>query len=195
MRRQIHHHAYITDSGEGGLIVLDLQSSAARRLLDGHPAVLAEATDITIGDQPWLLGGRTPQVHCDGIAYDAEHDRVYFQALTGRTLYLIDAALLRDPRTLPKRVAGGVQVALIHRPVDGILAGPGGTIYLSNLEQSAIDRWSPGGDIARVADDPRLAWPDSFSLTADGWLYVATSQIHLGPQPDTPYRIMRIKVY
>ncbi len=190
-----HNHAYITDSGEGGLIVLDLHKREARRLLDGHPAVLAEDTDITIGDLPWQMGGRTPRVHSDGIAYVPKRDRVYFQALTGRTLYGIDAAVLRDKEASAEKVAAAVKAELKHRPVDGILAGPDGAIFLSNLEQSAIDSWAPGGNVERIAGDERLAWPDSFSLTADGWLYVATSQIHLGPQPDTPYLVLRIKVY
>jgi sugar lactone lactonase YvrE len=190
-----HEHAYITDSGEGGLIVLDLKTGASRRVLDGHASVLAEDTDITIGDTPWQIGGQTPRVHSDGIAYDAKRDLVYFQALTGRTLYSIDAAVLRDSKTPGEKVAEAVKAVLTHRPVDGILAGPDGAVYLSNIEQSAIDCWAPGGKPERVEGDDRLAWPDSFSMTADGWLYVATSQIHLGPQPETPYLILRIKMY
>ncbi|NIO29720.1 MAG: hypothetical protein GTO29_14335 [Candidatus Latescibacteria bacterium] len=190
-----HDHAYITDSGEGGLIVLDLHNGITRRLLDGHPAVLAEDTDVTIGEQPWKIAGQTPRVHSDGIAYVPKRDHVYFQALTGRTLYAIDAAILRDTEASAEKVAAAVKAVLKHRPVDGILAGPDGAIYLSNLEQSAIDRWSPGAEVERLVGDERLVWPDSFSLTADGWLHVATSQIHLGPQPDTPYLVLRIKVY
>ena len=190
-----HDHAYITDSGEGGLIVLDLKTGASRRVLDGHTSVLAEDTDITIGGTPWQIGGQTPKVNSDGIAYDAKRDVVYFQALTGRTLYSIDAAAIRDTKASADKIAAAVKAVLTHRPVDGILAGPDGTIYLSNIEQSAIDKWSPGGELQRVAGDDRLSWPDSFSLTADGWLYVATSQIHLGPQPETPYLVLRVKVF
>lgn len=190
-----HDHAYITDSGEGGLIVLDLHTGIARRLLDGHPAVLAEDTDVIIGEQPWKIAGQTPQVHSDGIAYVPKRDHVYFQALTGRTLYSIDAAILRDAGASAEPISAAVKAVLKHGPVDGILAGPDGAIYLSNLEQSSIDRWSPGAKAERLVGGERLAWPDSFSLTADGWLYVATSQIHLGPQPDTPYLVLRIKVY
>jgi sugar lactone lactonase YvrE len=190
-----HEYAYITDSGEGGLIVLNLHTGEARRLLDGHPSVLAEDTDIIIGDQPWKIGGQTPRVHSDGIAYVPKRDYVYFQALTGRTLYGIDAAILRDAKAPAEKVATAVKAVLKHRPVDGILAGPDGAIYLSNLEQSSIDRWSPDAEVERLVGDGRLAWPDSFSLTTDGWLYVATSQIHLGPQPDTPYLVLRVKVY
>jgi sugar lactone lactonase YvrE len=190
-----HDHAYITDSGEGGLIVLDMHGGIARRLLDGHPAVLAEETDIIIGGQPWKIAGKTPQVHSDGIAYVPKRDCVYFQALTGRTLYCIDASILRDTEASGEKVAAAVKAVLKHSPVDGILAGPDGAIYLSNLEQSSVDRWTPGAEVERIVGDERLAWPDSFSLTAGGWLYVATSQIHLGPHPDTPYLVLRIKVY
>jgi len=64
--------AYLTDSGNGALVVLDLRSGRARRLLDGQPATHAEDIVLTIGGDPWLRGGRAPRVHADGIALDAD---------------------------------------------------------------------------------------------------------------------------
>ena len=40
--------AYLTDSGDGALIVLDLESGNARRLLDDHPSTEAEEITIVI---------------------------------------------------------------------------------------------------------------------------------------------------
>jgi hypothetical protein len=46
-----------------------------------------------------------------------------------------------------------------------------------------------------VAQDARIAWPDSFAYrepTRD--LYFTTSQIHLTPDPPAPYRIFKLRV-
>ena len=92
-----HGAAYITDSGDGALIVVDLRTGASRRVLDAHPSTAAEDTILTFEGNEWRLpDGSAPQVHADGIAYDRVNDSVYFQALTGRTLYRIAGAALRD---------------------------------------------------------------------------------------------------
>ncbi|HSO23444.1 MAG TPA: L-dopachrome tautomerase-related protein, partial [Chondromyces sp.] len=94
----LHATAYITDSGLGALVVVNLATGASRRVLADHPSTKAEDTVLVIGGEPWLRpDGSAPQVHADGIAYDRARDLVYFQALTGRTLYRISGAALRDP--------------------------------------------------------------------------------------------------
>jgi sugar lactone lactonase YvrE len=62
--------AYLTDSGMGGIVVLDLSTGAARRPLDGHPFVLAEPNVSIVIDGKPVLGpdGTAPQTNSDGIA-------------------------------------------------------------------------------------------------------------------------------
>jgi hypothetical protein len=42
-----------------------------------------------------------------------------------------------------------------------------------------------------VVKDERIVWPDSFALGPDGAVWFTTAQIHLGPNPETPYRIFK----
>src|SRR6266446_2088109 len=84
--------AFITDSGIGGLVVVDLKSGQARRVLQNHPSTKAEPSVVLVIEGVKLVDGKTGeslQIHSDGIAYDKAGGFLYYQALTGRTLYRI----------------------------------------------------------------------------------------------------------
>ena len=82
--------AFITDSGLGAIVVVDLETGSARRVLEDHASTKAEKTTVTIDGRPILL-----VVHCDGIALDQDGGWLYYQALTGRTMYRVPVAALR----------------------------------------------------------------------------------------------------
>jgi sugar lactone lactonase YvrE len=176
------HVAYMTDSGIGGIIVLDLDSGRARRLLDGHSSVLAQSdVKLTIDDKP-LLGpdGKAPQMHSDGIALSPDGQYLYYQALTSKTLYRIKTQALRD-------VNIGDASAAVERvaetfPVDGLWIDAKSNVYLSALEQHAVVRLSPDGKLKTVIKDPRLQWPDTFSEGPDGSMYITASHINESPR-------------
>lgn len=183
--------AYLTDSGAGALIVTDLSSGSSRRLLDGHPSVMAEETDVVIDGVPWRqAGGAAPRVHSDGIALSPDAATLYYQALTGRTLYRIDTAFLRDPSLTPKELAERVERVGITGPADGLEFSPDGVLYLTSLEDHAVKKLLPDGTARIAAQDHRLEWPDSLAMGPGGTVYVTTSRINLG---SGPYGIYRFK--
>jgi sugar lactone lactonase YvrE len=161
--------------------------------LDDHPSTSAEDIVLTFAGGQWLLpDGSAPQVHADGVAYDRTNDLVYYQALTGRTLYRISGAALREPWLEDNSLAALVETVAESGPSDGLLWDGTDGILISAIEDDAIKRWSPAGGAEFVFEDPMIAWPDSFARAPDGVLYVTTSQIHLGPNPPEPYRVLRI---
>jgi sugar lactone lactonase YvrE len=187
-----HGAAFITDSGDGALVVVDLNTGASRRVLDDHPSTAAEDTILSFAGEQWLLpDGTAPKVHADGIAYDRINDLIYFQALTGRTLYRISGAALRDPSLDDDALGELVEKMAESGPSDGLLWDGKDGIFISAIEDDAVKRWRPSG-VEIVLADPMIAWPDSFAMGPDGALYVTTSQIHRGPNPPEPYRILRI---
>lgn len=183
--------AYMTDSGAGGLVVFDLETGAAHRVLDGHPSTLAEDIRVVIDGVPWGSAENPPQVHSDGIALHGDH--LYYQALTGRTLYRIPLSVLERDVSDETRAAAVETVAEVG-PSDGLIAGPDGSIYLSSLEHNAVRVLRPDETIETVVEDPLIAWPDSFSFGPGGWLYLTTSRIHQGPEPPAPYGVLRVRI-
>jgi sugar lactone lactonase YvrE len=177
---------FITDSGLGAIVVVDLETGSARRVLVDHPSVKAEKTTIAIGGQPVPI-----VVHSDGIALDQEGGWLYFQALTGRTMYRVPVASLGDDGLDAAKLAGKVERFADSGVSDGLLFGPAG-VYISSLEDGAIKVVDNEGRVMTLVKDPRIQWPDSFAPGPDGSLWFTTSQIHLGPNPASPYRILKL---
>jgi sugar lactone lactonase YvrE len=186
-------YAYLTDSGTGSLVTVELTSGRAWRVLPNHPSTKWESLTLTVGGKPWRIAGEPPRVHADGIAYDARGDWVYYQALSGRTLYRIPGPAMRDPGLSESHAAARVEKVGSFAASDGLAFGADGKTYLTAIEEDAILRVSPGGRLETVVRDPRLAWPDSLAWGPGGFLYVTTSQIHLGSTPPGPYRIYRFR--
>jgi len=173
--------AYITDSGLGALVVVDLKEGSAWRVLEGHPSTKAEAVTVMVEGREY----KNP-VNADGIALSPKGDWLYYQALTGRTLYRVPTKLLRDPTFPDERIAIMVERVAETGASDGLAMDARGNLYLTSIEKNAISRLDPKGNLSVLVDDPALKWPDSISLTSEGLLFLSTSQIHLGPKPRNP---------
>ncbi len=194
-RRQV---AYMTDSGLGAIVVLDLRTGNARRVLDTSPSVKAEDIKIMIGDKRWgvMPDGSVRKVHSDGIALDKSGDYLYYQALTGKTLYRIATKDLRNEKLAAKDLNTKVEKVATTCVADGIEFGADGTLYLTSLEDSSIKSLNVSAankEVKTVVKDKQLIWPDSLAMRGDGHIYVTASQINMGAKAPTPYKIFRFK--
>ena len=97
-----------------------------------------------------MLNGEPPRIHSDGIAYDAQADIVYYQALTGRTMYRILASSLRKFDLSEMALETQVETVGITGASDGLIFGPDNKIYISALEHDAILRTTPQGQVQTV---------------------------------------------
>src|SRR3954447_21434817 len=92
-------HAYITDSGaRGALVVGELASGKALRVLDGHPSTQPEKGLVVKADGQELRrpDGRGIEFAADGIALSSDGAYLYWQATTGRTLSRAATTALED---------------------------------------------------------------------------------------------------
>jgi sugar lactone lactonase YvrE len=169
---------YITDSGSrGAIIVVDLESGRAFRALDGHSSTQPEK-DVTVRTDGRALvrpDGRAPMFAADGIALSNDGQTLYFQALTGRTLYAIDTAMLTrlEPHT---DVGAAVRTVGTTCVADGMWISGADTLYLTSPTDNSVKRWN-GRELEIVVQDVRLRWPDTMSEGPDGTLYVTASHI------------------
>ena len=180
-------HAYITESGTGAIVVINLESGKPRRVLQDHPSTKAEDITLAIEGSPFEA-----KVHADGLTLDAKGKYLYYQALTGRTLYRIETKWLRDESLSEAELGAKVERVAESGASDGIAFGRDGHIYFTSLEHNAIRRLTPEGNVEVAVRDDRLRWPDSFAVAHDGTIHVTTAQIHLGPAAEDPYWLFKL---
>jgi sugar lactone lactonase YvrE len=197
-------HAFLTESGLGALIVVDLETGKARRVLANHFSTKAEPVDLEV-DGVKLIDpktGKAPAIHADGIALDISRKTLYFHALTGRGLYKVSTEDLLNEQ-LSEQDMGAKVAKIAETPkADGMLGGPGGVIYLTAIEENAIYRFDPAtGSRELVVKDDLLQWPDTMAWGPGRMLYVTTSQIHRMPKYNggesrqvAPFRVLRLAV-
>ena len=169
---------YITDSGtRGAIIVIDLEAGKGLRALDGHGSTqIDKSVTVTTDGKPLVRpDGRQPAFAADGIAISNDGKTLYYQALTGKTLYAIDTALLREGVSEQQRGAGVKTIAETH-VADGLWMSKAGVLYLTSPTDDSITRLR-GNRVERVLTDRRLRWPDTFSEGPDGRIYVTASHI------------------
>ncbi len=172
--------AYMTDSGTpGGLVVVDLGSGKSWRVLSDDPSTQMEKDVVVMTDGKPLKrpDGRQPMFNADGIALSADGKELYWQALTGKTMYKIGTDLLQQPgqaNVTPQKVAQ-------TEPVDGLWMTKEGDVLLSSIGANAVKRLKPDGKIDTVLTDTRLRWPDTFAEGPDGSIYVTASHIQDSP--------------
>lgn len=186
-------YAFITDSGIGGLVVVDLLSGRSRRVLDDSAATHSTGATLTFPFGAWARNGQRPEIHSDGIALSRDQQWLYFHALTGDTLFRVPVKALTDSRVSSQALLAQVERVASSAPVDGLETSPDGTLYLTGLETYSIRRLTADGQIEEWLRDRRLVWPDSIAFSSGGTLYVTTSQIQHGQQPPEPYRIFAVE--
>jgi len=191
LRRGSEGMAFITDSaqrGPNGIIVVDLASGESWRRLHDHPSTKAEELQTflpIVEGRPFLEhqpDGSVKQgagMGSDGIAISSDGVRLYYCPLGSRKLYSVDTDTLTN-RSLGDREVTATVTDEGDRggASDGLESDAAGNIYSTNYEHNAILRRHLDREWETVTHDPRLLWPDTLSLAADGYLYVTANQLH-----------------
>ena len=177
--------AYITDSGvQGAILVVEVKSGKARRVLDGDPSTqMKKGLDVKAdGEVLRRPDGRGVEFSADGIELSGDGKYLYWQAIKGDTLYRIETEHLRGAGMRGEDVSSKVEPFGLNGVNDGLLIARGtNRMLLTSVEDNAIRMrdldQGPGAPLQTLVQDERLRWPDSFSQGPDGSVYVTTSHI------------------
>ncbi len=182
--------AYLTDSGEGGIVVLDLSTGDAWRALTDIPQVKANLQQIDFVS----TGPDTHVSQSDGLELSADGNTLYFTALGGDKLYAVPTAVLRNRKlTVPQRQRS-IQVENPQNvPTDGLILD-GHTLYMADLPKETLWTYDLKKHQGKDLDlGQPLRWADSFAKGPDGTLYFTTSQINYPKNQRTKYGLYKLE--
>ena len=182
------------------LIVYDVETGQARRVLESHESVSAENFMIRSGDKDMEFMGGIVALRggVDGIALGPEW--LYFGALSGSGLYRVRLSDLRDQRLPAAQLARRVE-RISDKPLsDGFSIDVDGNVYVTDVEHSSVFIVGPEQPLTTLIQSDDLRWPDALSFGPGGWLYLADSALpelilqspeHI--EASGPYHIFRFR--
>jgi sugar lactone lactonase YvrE len=212
----IHGIAYITDSSEKGptgFVIVDLASGQAWRKLDDTASVKPEPGFLMFAEGRPLYKTEPgkpikPGIFAnDSLAISADGSHLFYCPVSSSKLYSVPTAALRDRKLSAEATAAQVTMVTGKESSDGLESDAAGNVYSTAPASGSILKISPnaafasGVEVTTLAHDPWLLWPDTMSLSEDGYLYVTANQLFNQPTMhggkdlrQKPYVLFRIKV-
>ncbi len=184
------------------LLVVDVASGSARRVLQQHASVVAEKfIPLVQGRRMEAFGLVAIRPGVDSIGLSRDGEWLYYAPITNQHLYRIRTGDLRNAALDEGQLAAQVETLPVKTMSDGITTDDQGNVYLSDLEHSAVVRYRPDtGALTTLIKTERLRWPDGFSFGPDHWLYVTGSSLQqvIGQPPSSvaahaPYQVFRFQ--
>ncbi len=166
-------------SGHPALIVLDAQTGRARRLLDAHPALLAEPYTINAQGRRMILLGGLFWMHpaFDPIALDRRGEWLYVGAMASTSLSRVRVADLHDEHLTAAQLAAKVERYADKPACDGLTIDEQDNLYLTGVEDGVVWRLDAQKQLTAYAAHPKLRWPDGLSFGPNNVIYLADSDI------------------
>lgn len=161
------------------IIVYDVATRSARRVLESHPSVSAEnyLVRTPIRDMSFLGGLVVFKAGVDGIALDVNDQWLYFAAINQSGLFRARVRDLTD-KTLPARELESRVERFSDKPLsDGLAASASGKVYVTDVEHGAVIAIDEERMLQTLIRTPRIRWADGLSFGPDGWLYLADSAL------------------
>lgn len=205
---------YISDSGifceplKGGILVYDIKSNKAKRVLSAPQWVNNEAYTFKIHGRDVLKpkDGRPNgmKTGADGIALSGDKKTLYWTNLTGNRLLSLPTDLIRNFSATESQISTAVKVeTVLPSNTDGMTSDRDNNLYMTALTQNGIMRRDARtGQVSAFVSSDEISWPDTLAWGPDGDLYLVSNHLHLWvdgdmdfDQPRVPnFRIYRVKV-
>ncbi|MRT24970.1 bleomycin resistance protein [Enterobacteriaceae bacterium RIT697] len=172
---------YVTDSGTGGIVIHNMETSQTYRKLSQSRFLRKPAELAQKGFRGRILEdaeGKRPSVHSDMIEVTADGEWLYVATPTG-PLYRINTHLLADNAIEDDILETHLEKVADIPSIGGSAIDQDGNLYLSDTESRAIICLKPDGTVSTIIQDDRLVTPDALMIDDKGWMYVPAPQIEL----------------
>jgi sugar lactone lactonase YvrE len=170
--------AYLTDAGEGAILVLDLETGNVQRRFDGRNFTRARPEDrIVVEGRVVRNPDGTPlHVNTDPLELSPDGKYLYFGPLSG-PMYRIETRYLDDTTLSDAELARHVSRWFDLPPVGGTAMDDEGNFYYTVLADNSLKRRSSDGTITTIARNARLRWVDAPFLDGAGNIYLPIPQL------------------
>lgn len=170
-------HAYLTDAGWAGLIVLDLETGKSRRVLSDTASTRSSNKAIRLDGKIVLApDGSILKVNADPLELSPDNQWLYYGPLSG-PMYRIPTRALDDSTLDTAALEKLVEVWFDMPPSGGTAMAKDGTFYYSDLAENAIKRRLPDGKVETVVQDPSLHWVDAPVIDENNIIWLPVPQI------------------
>jgi hypothetical protein len=197
---------YIADLAAFGknpaIVVVDVATKKARRLLENHKSVLPGNYQVVNKGRRMAPIGLFFHFHpaVDPIALDKQNVWLYYGPMSGDAMYRIRVSDLNNESLNAEELGKRVEFYARKSQCDGITMDKAGNIYLTSIEDGAINVIGADRKQYTLVTHDKMRWPDGMSFGSDGYVYVADSDIpdvmmksksHM--KENAPYYIFKFK--
>jgi len=161
------------------IIIYDVETRSARRVLEGHQSVSARDILVRtpIKDMAFLGGLVDLKTGVDGIAIDSKNEWLYFGAINNSGLFRARVKDLLDATLPPSQLDNEVERYSDKPLSDGLSTDLSGNIYVTDVEHGSVFVVGKDRNPQTLIRSSRIRWADGLSFGPGGWLYLADSAI------------------
>ena len=196
-------YAFLTESGLGSIVIIDIETGAARRVLDKHPSTKPEPQTVVRIEGRKVLDekGEPKKMPVNNLELTPDGQYLFYKPSFSYNWWRVATADLTNANLSEAQLGMRVEKSFEAMPTGGTTMDAAGNFYLMDLERRAIWQQKPDGSLRLVIRDERIIWGDASDVSADGFLYVPMSQNNRIPgfnnnvnQVEKPYRMYKIKI-
>ena len=198
------NYAFLTESGLGSLVIINLDNGQVRRVLDQHPSTkFADPTVVRMEGRVVLdETGQPKRMPNNNLELSPDEKILFYKPSFSYNWFQISTNHLINESLSESELGEKVSISWKTMPTGGSTMDEKGFIYLMDLERQAI--WQQNiidGSWKLIIRDERIIWGDASDISTDRFLYVPMSQNNRIPsfnngtnQVEKPFRIYKIKI-
>ncbi len=197
-------YAFLTESGLGSLVIINLENGQVRRVLDEDSSTkFVDPTVVRMEGRAILdEKGQPKQMQNNNLELTPDEKILYYKPSFSFNWFQISTDDLLNETLSASQLGDKVSTSWKTMPTGGTTMDDKGFIYLMDLERQAV--WQQSiidGSWKLIVRDERIIWGDASDISNDGFLYIPMAQnnrissFNNGTnQVEKPFQMYKIKI-